>query len=100
MSEATYRTPHACPVCNGHGTVSRPPWVAGDQLTWPVGGTGSYPCRACAGSGIVWEQPEPLGGVPVTVRVRVTTAIVANPHAGCDPRAPCSTGCTAGRPST
>jgi len=22
--------PYCCPACNGHGTVSRPPWVAGD----------------------------------------------------------------------
>ena len=23
-----------CPVCDGHGTVTRPPWIAGDQPTW------------------------------------------------------------------
>lgn len=47
--------PHACPVCRGHGTVSKPPYVAGDQDSWAGSGTGSYPCHACSGTGIVWE---------------------------------------------
>lgn len=25
---------YACPVCNGYGTVSRPPNIAGDLTTW------------------------------------------------------------------
>lgn len=48
-------TPHCCPVCNGAGTVSRPPWIAGDQETWVAGEVGAYPCRACAGKGVIWE---------------------------------------------
>ena len=46
----------ACPVCNGHGTVNRPPWVAGDQMEWVDCGTGPYPCQACKGSGLVKED--------------------------------------------
>ncbi len=46
----------ACPVCNGHKTVSRPPWVAGDQLTWDGTGTQVYPCPACNGTGLVWKE--------------------------------------------
>ena len=47
--------PVKCPVCDGHGTVSRPPWVAGDQHSWPgsTAGGGPWPCRACGGIGIV-----------------------------------------------
>lgn len=44
---------HKCPVCDGQGTVSRPPWVAGDQYEWSSTGTGPYPCRACGGGGII-----------------------------------------------
>lgn len=46
--------PHKCPVCDGTGKVSRPPWVAGDVPTWTDSGTGPYECRACLGKGIVW----------------------------------------------
>jgi hypothetical protein len=48
--------PHCCPVCNGAGTVSRPPWVAGDVQAWASVDTGStYPCKACSGTGILWR---------------------------------------------
>jgi len=47
--------PHRCPVCDGTGIVSRPPDVPGDVLSWPSTDTGPYSCRACSGSGIVWE---------------------------------------------
>jgi len=49
--------PHKCPVCNGHGTVSRPPWIAGDVSTW-TGNADTYPCKACNGTGIVWEKKD------------------------------------------
>lgn len=54
-NQSSARRPHACPVCAGHGTVSRPPWVAGDQAEWVSSGTATYPCRACQVKGIVWE---------------------------------------------
>ena len=47
--------PHKCPVCDGAGKISRPPWIAGDQNIWADTGTALYPCQACDGSGIVWE---------------------------------------------
>jgi hypothetical protein len=51
----TNQRPFACPVCNGGGTVSRPPFVAGDCPQWVQGGGPYvYPCEACNGSGIVW----------------------------------------------
>lgn len=50
--------PHCCPVCNGHGTVSRPPWVAGDAESWAHTDTGPYTCQACKGTGIIWEELE------------------------------------------
>lgn len=45
-----------CPVCEGTGLVSRPPWVAGDVFVWSDTQTGPYPCRVCSGSGIIWRQ--------------------------------------------
>lgn len=49
--------PHKCPVCDGAGKVSRPPDVPGDrQLRWTDGTL--YDCRACNGTGIVWEHFE------------------------------------------
>lgn len=46
--------PYTCPVCTGTGKVSRPPWVAGDQMLWGSNSTGPYECHSCQGSGIVW----------------------------------------------
>ena len=47
--------PHCCPVCNGAGTTAKPPYVAGDQETWYASDC-RFPCHACKGSGIVWED--------------------------------------------
>ena len=47
--------PHKCRVCDGTGIVSRPPHIAGDQLTWSDNQTAPYSCKPCSGSGIVWE---------------------------------------------
>ena len=47
-----------CPVCNGTGLVSRPPWVAGDMPGWSSTGTGPYPCRTCGGTGTLWAPSE------------------------------------------
>jgi len=52
------KQPFTCPVCCGHGTVQKPPWVAGDQQTWSSGHTGWYTCPACTGEGIVWNEEE------------------------------------------
>ncbi len=50
------RVPFCCPVCHGAGTVSKPPTVAGDQLTWSEASSALWPCHACQGTGIVWSQ--------------------------------------------
>lgn len=52
----TSRIPHKCPVCDGTGKVSRPPWVAGDVSQWTDSGCSHYACNACSGSGIVWDE--------------------------------------------
>ena len=48
----------ACPVCNGHGTVSKPPWIAGDQITWAGNSSAPYTCKACGGRGVILEERE------------------------------------------
>jgi DnaJ-class molecular chaperone len=48
--------PYKCPVCNGRGIVSTPPWIASDVQTFTANGTETYPCRACAGTGLVWRR--------------------------------------------
>jgi RecJ-like exonuclease len=42
-----------CPVCDGTGLVSRPPYIAGDQESWHSGTAGPYPCKTCCGTGVV-----------------------------------------------
>lgn len=41
-----------CPVCDGQGIVSKPPWVAGDVEQW-TSSESCYPCRPCNGSGVI-----------------------------------------------
>ena len=48
------RRPFKCPVCDGTGKVSRPPWMAGDVQGWSAADADPYECGSCAGSGIVW----------------------------------------------
>jgi len=47
--------PHACPVCQGQRTVSKPSWIAGDINTWTTASAENYPCPTCDATGIVWE---------------------------------------------
>ena len=47
--------PHKCPVCEGAGTTTKPPYVAGDQETWYASDC-RFPCPACKGTCIVWEK--------------------------------------------
>ena len=55
--------PHKCPACNGQRTVSKPPNVAGDQDTWSANNAfNKYPCPACDGAGIIWENKEESNG--------------------------------------
>jgi hypothetical protein len=49
------QTPFTCPVCRGAGTVSFPPYVAGDIRVWSSSRLELYECRACQGKGIVWH---------------------------------------------
>ena len=51
---STGHRPYVCPVCNGAGTVSRPPHIAGDQTTWSSTSCPLYTCHACCGTGVVW----------------------------------------------
>ena len=51
---APLKQPFKCPVCNGTGLVSRPPEIAGDVESWTSSTTNTYPCKACAGTGIIW----------------------------------------------
>lgn len=49
--------PYQCPVCHGQKTVSKPPWIAGDQPTWSASTAHDlYPCPTCSGTGIVWGE--------------------------------------------
>ena len=46
---------YTCPVCTGAGTVSRPPYIAGDQPSWAANSTAIFDCKACDGKGILWH---------------------------------------------
>jgi len=41
-----------CPKCNGQGTVSKPPWVAGDVNQW-TSSESSYTCDVCNGAKVI-----------------------------------------------
>lgn len=49
-----------CPVCDGSGLVSRPPWVAADQSYFSTPSAGPWPCKRCGGSGTI---ATPEGGL-------------------------------------
>jgi len=55
-----------CPVCDGTGLVSKPPWIAGDVNEWVDSSSVPYTCKTCLGSGII-EMPPQQGvqGEPV-----------------------------------
>jgi len=48
--------PYKCPVCDGTGKVSRPPWVGGDINMWMSNGNDLYPCNACMSTGVIWGK--------------------------------------------
>jgi len=50
------RYPHKCPVCDGEGLVNSPPHLANEVFAQMAGQPGLYTCRACNGTGIVWEK--------------------------------------------
>jgi hypothetical protein len=54
ISETRQKQPFCCPVCNGQGLVSRPPWLAGDVNQWTDTNTAGYLCRNCSGTGVIW----------------------------------------------
>lgn len=48
-----------CPVCDGTGLVSRPPYVAGDVIEWEVTSTAPWPCKRCQGTGTITTPATP-----------------------------------------
>ena len=62
--------PFKCPVCDGSGTVSRPPHIPGDVGAWPSSGSDCalYDCHACSGMGIVWSKGESLKKRKIKIR--------------------------------
>ncbi len=62
-------TPHRCPLCNGKGSTL--------PTDFEVGGW----CRACSGSGIVWEQVETVYTAvsPEAVEIPVRFEYLDNP---------------------
>ena len=48
-----------CPKCNGQGTVSKPPHIAGDVHEW-TGSSIAYTCDVCHGAKIIATSNEEL----------------------------------------
>ena len=42
-----------CPVCDGTGLLSRPPYVAGDVEIFTSGSSGPWKCEKCDGNGML-----------------------------------------------
>ena len=63
----TYIPYQSCPKCNGQGTVSKPPHLAGDITQWTSSET-SYTCDVCNGAKIIlMHQIETEDGCPYFV---------------------------------
>jgi hypothetical protein len=54
--EESLTVPHKCPVCDGTGLVSKPPYIAGDVNVWSDSSTGPWPCKTCGGAGVIWAK--------------------------------------------
>ena len=50
------KRPWKCPVCDGAGLVSRPPYIAGDVQGWVSSDCAPHPCKPCVGIGIIWSD--------------------------------------------
>jgi len=48
-------TPHKCPICNGNGMVDA--GFYNQTSGYWTSTEGTEACRACNGTGIVWEKP-------------------------------------------
>lgn len=46
-----------CPKCDGQGTVSKPPWIAGDVYEWSSTSV-SHQCNVCNGAMIIPSPPK------------------------------------------
>jgi len=69
--------PHKCPVCNGSGKVFWPP--SADSDPGSSGDlAGHWDCRACDGTGIVWEPAQSL-------EPKITVKFVPHTPANTDP---------------
>ncbi len=44
---------HLCPNCHGQKTVSKAPYIAGDQPIWTASDTQTYPCPTCDAKGYI-----------------------------------------------
>jgi len=54
-----------CPKCDGQGTVSKPPYVAGDVHQWSST-SAVFPCNVCNGEMVLFvpdEQEQPQEGM-------------------------------------
>lgn len=55
-----------CPKCHGQGTTNKPPWVAGDQMTWDSTTAMNHICNVCNGAKIIPQAKVELSGEPKT----------------------------------
>jgi len=58
--------PHKCPVCNGNGIVDAGFYTQTSGYWTSAGGTEM--CRACNGTGIVWEKAGDSISEPLSIR--------------------------------
>lgn len=47
-------TPHRCPICYGRGIVPVG-FYSTTEMLWSAGSTGPETCRACKGTGVLWQ---------------------------------------------
>ena len=75
--------PHTCPICQGTGKASKPPWIAGDANDWSDTSCGPWTCNGCLGSGIVWEYEQEVYRIENDQLINIFTGWVYYPTVGC-----------------
>lgn len=45
-----------CPRCHGQKTTIKPPWIAGDVISWTSTNLELYECPTCEGKGFIVPQ--------------------------------------------
>lgn len=70
--------PHRCPICQGQGHVSTPPWVGGDAGLKSSAVTELYTCSACNQTGVLWSEDNVEEQLRACIRMIVDAYLITH----------------------